>query len=882
MPSDLVGKPGRYGPVPDRVGKIFRDRYDLEAGHSLNELIDEALKESEALIVLCSPASAKSPYVGEEIARFKALGRSDRVYGIIIGGEPGHPEFECFHPNLRRIAGADGRLTDALSEPLAADMRAQGDGEELATLKTIAGVMGVDLDELRRREAEEQRRQKRFWIGLSAGMAIVTGIAVISSFVAWREFLAKQTALSQNEKLLAKTLKRAQSLLEKSVTSSDQFGLPVKVSLDLLDETSGIFNDMDEIKQASDLIPQRRADLLITYADMYAKLGEVQKQAASAAQARDIMTADAAAHPTDKERQHLLADAWIRYGHANSGQRKLADALVAYETGVGIIETKLGGLSATNPEWLSTLAVGHQWIATTHRRRNGLTVGYAAALKSKEAADRLAVVGADPLTVADRLVSVLNLMSDIERSQGKRDDARSRVTEAIAIARKVQQQKESVTWRRREANLLLVLGDIDRDLKRFPAAMASYQAAFDIREQLLARDPKHVSIGTEVAFARVKLGEVYAAAPRPLGDIAKAAEMFEAATIAYEGYLAASPQNLSAARLLMDAYDGIGDIHERRGQYALMRAVFERKLNVAQRIYQQDTANSDSGRLLGQAYLKMGEADFLAGQFGGAVSSFEQALGHYRRVFAANPISMSKRDLATSIEWLGRAKFANNDIPAAMPYYREAWVMRDELIKEPTSGEPSHRLLAGTTERLAEAELRLGEVKSAADRLGPAIVIRRRQMNGPPNEVYTRDLASALELIGSAQTALGNVGPALLALDEARSLRVQLLAEEPDSAQKQRQLAMSWHLTGVAQAKAQDCAGASLAFSQAIVQFKASPPERAGSTILQQQLEATEAALAGLAQSCPPATKTVAGAVARPPVSPVASQAQPSDASPGK
>src|SRR5262249_47986059 len=71
VPKDLVGQRRAPGPVPSKLRPIFRDRLDMEAGQSLREQVVAALGASEALIVLCSPHSAHSAYVNEEIRQFK-------------------------------------------------------------------------------------------------------------------------------------------------------------------------------------------------------------------------------------------------------------------------------------------------------------------------------------------------------------------------------------------------------------------------------------------------------------------------------------------------------------------------------------------------------------------------------------------------------------------------------------------------------------------------------------------------------------------------------------------------------------------------------------------------------------------------------------------
>jgi hypothetical protein len=111
-------------------GTIFRDREELASPTDLGTVINEALQQSACQIVICSPQSAKSRWVNEEIIAFKRLGREDRIFCLIVAGEPnatdqpGAAEEECFAPALRFRLGADGQLSGARTEPIAADARA--------------------------------------------------------------------------------------------------------------------------------------------------------------------------------------------------------------------------------------------------------------------------------------------------------------------------------------------------------------------------------------------------------------------------------------------------------------------------------------------------------------------------------------------------------------------------------------------------------------------------------------------------------------------------------------------------------------------------------------------------------------------------------------
>ena len=187
VPKRLIGQLTDMGPVPKRLSPIFRDRHELAAAADLGEEIEEAIAGSRFLIVLCSPSAAQSHWINEEIKCFKRLHREDRVLAVILDGEPfasdepGREHEECFPPALRFHCDRKGRLTAQRAEPLAADLRESGDGRRMGLLKTVAGMLGVGLDDLVQREG--QRRQRRMQIIAAAslvGMLFTSGMSLVA------------------------------------------------------------------------------------------------------------------------------------------------------------------------------------------------------------------------------------------------------------------------------------------------------------------------------------------------------------------------------------------------------------------------------------------------------------------------------------------------------------------------------------------------------------------------------------------------------------------------------------------------------------------------------------------------------------------------------
>jgi len=181
VPNRLIGTLGRDGVIPKQVGSVYCDiGAESDSELSAMERVD-ALKSSQYLIVVCSPAAAKSPRVNEEIRVFKSLRGENHVLCLIVAGEPNATtkpdtiEDECFPESVRYCVGRDGQLTNETTEPIAADARGGKDGFGNSRLKILSGLLGVAYDSLRRRDL--RRRRMRLMQMASVGcVALAIGL----------------------------------------------------------------------------------------------------------------------------------------------------------------------------------------------------------------------------------------------------------------------------------------------------------------------------------------------------------------------------------------------------------------------------------------------------------------------------------------------------------------------------------------------------------------------------------------------------------------------------------------------------------------------------------------------------------------------------------
>lgn len=176
VPRALRGRATSRGTIPARCGPVFLDRTETHADPNLRRQLFDAIDRSANFLLVCSPDSAAAEWCAEEIRYFRKSGRGDRLFCLIVRGEPNDtdPKRRAFSPALsEEIPGAGPPAV-----PLAADVRRDGDGKRDALLKIIAAMLGVSFDDLRRRDRAARRRQ----LTMQASIAGIVAVLLAASY----------------------------------------------------------------------------------------------------------------------------------------------------------------------------------------------------------------------------------------------------------------------------------------------------------------------------------------------------------------------------------------------------------------------------------------------------------------------------------------------------------------------------------------------------------------------------------------------------------------------------------------------------------------------------------------------------------------------------
>src|SRR5581483_2908606 len=367
--KDLAGRETAAGPVPASLRPVFRDRDEFTAGHSLTEQTRAALDASAALIVICSEAAAKSPYVNEEVRLFKSRHPGRPVIPLIVSGKPDDPGLECFPPALKFKLDAKGRVGKRKVELLAADMRETGDGKPLALAKVVAGLIGVTPDDIFRRAERERRRKGRVRNAIIATLAVLAIAASGSAVYAWRE-------LKTNEAFLTATLETATEIVDAAVAQAETFGVPRTATLALLTKAEALFANMAALGRPTPELDYQKAWMLIQFARNYAALGDTGKWKARALEAQAICSALVSGYPDEVRYRRGLLTADNEVGDVLMAQGNLAEALKSYRDGYAIAE-RLAAADPGNVHVQRDLSVANERIGDVLKAQGDLDAALA-------------------------------------------------------------------------------------------------------------------------------------------------------------------------------------------------------------------------------------------------------------------------------------------------------------------------------------------------------------------------------------------------------------------------------------------------------------------------------------------------------------------------
>ncbi len=154
--------------LPKNLRPVFIDESDLVAQGTLKTALQINLDRSNYLIVICSPSSAQSVYVNDEVNYFIETGKTDRIIPVIVDGTPHaeDPSLECFPPAILSLPREH--------ELLGIDLKKFGERDTF--LRVIAAILKLDIDDFISRASRERRRKFFNFVSIAAAVVLIIGV----------------------------------------------------------------------------------------------------------------------------------------------------------------------------------------------------------------------------------------------------------------------------------------------------------------------------------------------------------------------------------------------------------------------------------------------------------------------------------------------------------------------------------------------------------------------------------------------------------------------------------------------------------------------------------------------------------------------------------
>jgi tetratricopeptide (TPR) repeat protein len=693
VPHRLIGRVTDRGAVPKRLVPIFRDTDELATARDLGKEVSDALAQSACLLVVCSPEAALSRWVDEEIRTYQRLGGAERIFCLVVAGEPnasrmaGRGAEECFPPALRQRYDAEGNLTDDVIEPLAADVRPGGDGKHDALCKLVAGMLGVGLDELKRRDLQRRARRAVAISTVAVAVMIVTTILAISATIARRDAVAASHVAERRQKDAEDLVAFMLGDLNDKLAQVSRLDI-----LEAVDDRAMAYFQAQPTHEVSDRALLQRATALEKIGSVRLDQGRLDAALASYEAARSVAASLTAKEPADIPRQVLLAEIVTFIGMVHWRQARLDDAQHAFA------------------DARATLARAEQ----TAPENNDLHF---------------------------QLAMLDNNMGRVMEARGAIDEAEKHYGDMLARMQRLAVAEPH------DADVAEWLGSAHYNLGKVALlrgeianAIAQYSADEAIQARLSSADPKDANRKDSLLTVQAILGRAQALA----GDVPAGMQRLQRAVDAAHTLVALDATNTDAQEHVALFSTHLARLRRLTGDASAARELMATALPIFMGLRKQDAHNAGWQREYAEART---EESLQAGQRGDtalARASAAEAMAVLEPLKAAQP-----GDRATLLATLS-AHLAAADVspdPAKARALREG-ALHDAAT--PTHGQTDPRLVAFQVEamlalgRHAEAEPLIRTLWNAGYR-DPALVqqLRRAHIDYPVNQAFQRELVAA-------------------------------------------------------------------------------------------------------------------------------------------
>ena len=509
--------------------RVFRDDTSLSATPQLWPSIEQALAQSRYLLLLSSPQSAASPWVGKEVEYWLAYKSTDT---LLIGVTDGALDWDGktgdfrWKPTPPLPAVLKGQFP---AEPKWVDLSAYRDGADPRDGRFLdlgadfaAAIHGMPKEDLLSQEVRQQRRALSLAVGAACLLLLLAIGAVAAGIIARNEadraernFAAAKDTVNGLIFQIAQGLRNVEGI---RIESLDKILGQARQTVERLTETDP---DNPELVRS-------KVAMLDEFAQTYLAAGDLKAALKNADEATSLMRREVAKDNGNLQAKRNLSVALIHAGDAKRGAGDTAAALAAYE-------------------------------------------------ESLDLRHKLAEQDQDNAQAAFDVTVNLERIGDLKRQAGDTQGALAAYEESLATRRRLGEQDGTDSeWQRNVPVSLGKICDLKRDTGDARGALEACNAILDMGRRIAAGDEGNTEWQRDVAIGLERVGHLKLAD----GDAAGALEAFEESLIVRRRLAGLDASNTTWQRDLAIGLGLVGDAKQALGQTSAALGAHEDALRV--------------------------------------------------------------------------------------------------------------------------------------------------------------------------------------------------------------------------------------------------------------------------------------------------------------
>jgi tetratricopeptide (TPR) repeat protein len=565
--------------------RVFRDDTSLSATPQLWPSIEQALAQSRYLLLLSSPESAASPWVGKEVEYWLANKSTDT---LLIGVTSGTLDWDGkkgdfrWRPAPPLPAVLKGRFP---AEPKWVDLAAYRDGADPRDARFLdlgadfaAAIHGMPKEDLLSQEVRQQKR------ALTLAWSAACSLLVLVGFAGWQWKVATDQR-DRAERTLDTATKTANSMVfDLAREFRNRTGMPLDLVRKILGRAQELQQQLLESGETAPELRQSEAIGLLDLVDTLLPLGDTKGALAAAERSRGIWEDLASAYPPSENVQRNLSISYNKIGDVLVAAGRRSEALAAYSKAEAI-RMKLATGGPGKGQSQRDMSVSH------------------------------------------------NKTGDILRAAGRREEALAEYRKGLQIMEElVAANPAEAGWKRDLSVSHTKTGDVLMSLGRRDEALAEYRKGLAIDEASAAADLDNTEAQRDFVVSQVKIGDTLLA-----GDPDGALAEYRKAMATLKRLAKSDTGNNEWQRDMTVVYSKLGDALIATGEPGEALIEYRNGLALLETLATADQGNTDWQSDLSSAHTRAGSVLMSLGRREEAVDEFRAAAAIDEKLATVDP-----------------------------------------------------------------------------------------------------------------------------------------------------------------------------------------------------------------------------------------------------